>query len=279
MKTRLLDLFEFEAVLDAPADGGGTPAEPAAPAAPDGGGEPAPAGVPAAPAEPPAGETPAAPAIDWASPEAQAAIADVLDAREQQAEQARQQATLEERQQTEFSDIEEAFGLLGITPDRLNAYLGRLNEPLQAVAEQVQQQQAVEWVDQQLKGLAPAHPDLLGDGLKLAELTGEDGQPLFNEADVALGNRNAVLFAAAALNQAGVQDHSAALAEAAKQVSARDEMIGRIAVERFKRELQAGGTAAVDLSGGATGGVSRLTGIEGGDELAVARRINAERSV
>lgn len=275
-------LVMYEAVLDAPADGAPAPADPAVP---DGGGSPAPAdpGIGAADGQPEPASPAAPPPIDWASPEAQGALQQAIDQREQAQQQAQIEAEQAAAAQHEFSDVEEALSLLGLAPERFQAYLGRANAPLAQVAQQIEQQRVTEWVDGQLTGLGNAHPDLLGDGVtKLSELVNDDGQPLFNTGDVALSNKNAVLFAASALSsaaqQAGQQvDYAATMADGARQVAARDDLIGKIAVERFKQQIAAGGSAPHVPSGGGSG-TTQLSGLEGGDELAVARRIVAERS-
>lgn len=275
-------LIDFEPDGDGIPDAAAAPEPPAAPAAaPDGGGGPEPAASPpgaagdAAPAASPA----APPAIDWGSADAQAALQAAIDQREQNTAEAQRQAELAAQRQGEFSDIEEAFEMLGVAPDRMRDYLGRANPALAQAAQQFEQQQVLEWVDGQLKTLAATHPDLLGDGIaKLSEFVTDDGAPIFNSDDISLSNRNAVLFAASALQQAGIADHSSAITEAAKQVTARDEQVGKIAVERYKQSLRSVGTAPNLPSGGGTGGSTQLSGLEGGDELAVARRINAERA-
>lgn len=275
-------ILELEAVPDAGAGGEAPPADAgsegggAAGAAPDAG---AAAGGETTPVEP---AVPAAtPAIDWDSPEVADRIAHVVEQREQAAAQAAADEQARVEAQTEWSDVEEGLSLLGIDPSRFKEYLGVQNAPLAQVAEQVQAAEAVKWVDGQLAELGKTHPDLLGPGIEsLAEFKTDDGAAMFDPADVSLANRNAVLFAASALEQAarssGQQiDHGAALSEGAKQVAQRDDLVGKIAVERYKRDLSGSGNAPADISGGGAG-VSRLTGLEGGDELAVARRINAE---
>lgn len=273
-------IVELETSPDAggeapPASDAGTEGGGAADAAPDAGAAAGvePAGEPAAPAA----TTP----IDWESPEVQAQLEQAVERREQAAAQAAAEAQAREAAKTEWSDVEEGLQLLGIDPARFKDYLGVQNAPLAQVAERVQAEEAVKWVDGQLAELGKAHPDLLGSGIAaLGELKNDAGEPLFNPDDVSLANRNAVLFAASALRQAaeerGVQvDNAAVITEGAKQVAQRDELVGKIAVERYKRDLAGTGSAPSDISGGGAG-VTHLSGLEGGDELAVARRINAE---
>lgn len=271
----------FEAVVDAPAD---APASDPAPAEPDGGGEPA-APTPGA-ADGIADPTPAAtPTIDsWLeSDEGQQRLNQQFEQWQSQREQAAQAQQEAERRQaeqaTEFTDVEEALSLLGLSPDRFRAYIDSANAPLTAVAAKVQAQEAALWVSQSIDALAQTHPDLLSEDLgKLSELVGEDGQPMFDLGQVRESNKIAVTHLADSLQRTYRLDNAKAIQESAKAVEARDKTIARIAVERYKQELRTASTARPDLSGGGTNGTTHLTGVEGGDELALARRWSRENS-
>lgn len=283
-----LDRFVFD--FEVP-DGGGAPDGGAAADADTGGGGAAPAeSDTGAAADVDAGaSTPAAtPAVDWESPEVQDRINAAIEQREQfratqAAEQERQAQFQQERQQGQ-SALEEKLALLDITPDELRELFNGDNAPLREAAAELQNQKLAAQVDTMLTGLGAAHPDLLGDGIgALAEFVKDDGSPIFDQDEVALANRNAVLFAASALDQAarsagGQLDNQTALAEAAKQVSTRDKLVGEIAVQRYMRELSGTGNAARDLGNGGSGGTDHGTGLEGGDELSIARRFNTERA-
>lgn len=290
-----IDLYELETAVDASADGGapaatepasaGDNGDPAATAAPNAGAaagtdDGTPSGEPAAGS--PFNFT------EWAStPEGREQLGSTFQswAAEQQAAQAAEAAAAAAAAENPFSDIEEGLGLLGIDPARFREYMGAQNAPLAEAAQEIQAQKSIAWVDGQLSELGAAKPDLLGEGVgKLAELTGEDGSPLFNPDDVLQANKTAVLQAASAIEtvaaQAGRQVSSAdALKQAVDTVAARDEQIAKIAVERYKRELAGVGTAATDLSGGGASGAVATSGLEGGDEMAVARRFAREHGL
>lgn len=284
-----LDRFVFD--FEVP-DGGGAPDGGATAADTDtGGGGAAPAeSDTGAAADVDAGaSTPAAtPAVDWESPEVQDRINAVIEQREQfranEAAEAERQAQASQQRQQGQSALEEKLALLDITPDELREFFGEANAPLREAAQELQNQKLVAQVDTMLTGLGAAHPDLLGDGVaQLAEFVKDDGTPIFDQDEVALANRHAVLFAASALDQAarsagGSLDNQTALAEAAKQVSTRDKLIGDIAVQRYRRELGGVGNAARDLGNGGSGGTDHASGLEGGDELSIARRFNTERA-
>lgn len=273
--------------------------EPAAPAPagePSGGPTATDAGaaVPSPEGEP-SGE-PAAPAPfnfgEWAqTPEGRQELGSTFQtwAETQASEQAAREAAEARANENPFSDVEEALGLLGIDGGRFREYVGgvngSVNAPLFEAANELQTQKSVAWVDSQLAGLGTAHPDLLGDGVdKLAEIVDAEGNPLFNPEEVRGLNRNAVLFGASALSTASLDAngnptlaHDVALSEAAKQVAARDEVVGKVAVQKYIADLENRGTAPRSVDGnGAAGGIFP-TGIEGGDETHVARRIIAER--
>lgn len=292
MKT---DLYELETAADASADGG-------APAA----AEPAPAGDsgdPAATAAPnagaaagtddgtPSGEPAAGSPFDFsewaATPEGREQLGTTFQtwASEQQAARDAETAAAAAAAENPFSDIEEGLGLLGIDPARFREYMGVQNAPLAEAAQELQAQKSIAWVDGQLSELGTAKPDLLGEGVgKLAEFTGEDGTPLFNPEEVLQANKTAVLQAASAIEtvaaQNGRQVSSAdALKQAVETVAGRDEQIAKIAVARYQRELAGVGSAASDLSGGGASGAAASTGLEGGDEMAVARRFAREHGL
>lgn len=274
-------VFDFETVADAPvADAGAADTGSAsADAGNDGAAAPADVGAATDAAAAPVVAEPT-PSIDWSSPDAQQALQQAINAREQSNLETQRQTEAQEARQTEFSDVEDALGLLGLTPDRIQAYFGRINEPFAQVAAKVQEQEQVAWVTGELGKLGTAHPDLLGEGVdKLSEFIDDDGKPLFDVAEVKQENQRAALYAAAAISQAnpGI-DHTVALAEGAKAVAARDAIVGKAAVEQFKRQLSGTGNAAVDIASGADG-ATRITGLEGGDELAFARRFSAEHNL
>lgn len=291
------DLYELEAVVDAGVGGDGGAGDQGsggdAAGAGDGGqgGAGADAGAAVASTSGAGDGTPAPVAFDfneWAqTDEGRQQLGSTFTswAEQQQAQAREAEAAAARAQENPFSDVEEGLGLLGIDAARFKEYLGVQNAPLMSVAEKVQNQEAVQWVDGQLTSLGQTHPDLLGEGVdKLSELVDDEGAPLFAPDEVRGMNRNAVLYAASALQNASVDatgnptlGHDVALAEGAKQTAARDQLVAKIAVERFKAELQNSGNAPRDLGGGG-GGAERITGLEGGDELTVARRINAERT-
>jgi hypothetical protein len=230
-------------------------------------------------------EAPATPpTIDWNSPEAQQAFESYIQQREQQAQWEAQQAAETEAQQGQFANIEEAFQLLGISPDQLQAYFSQFTAPFQPAIQQFQAQQAWQQVNGYLSGdLATQHPDLLGQGVDaLADLTTEDGKPLFNPGEIKTANERAILMAAAGAAQAAQQegygnvDTNQLLAFAAEQVRQRDETVGKIAVERYKRELQNAAGAATDVTGTGGQGIPSPR-ITEGDELAYARAFLAGR--
>jgi hypothetical protein len=206
------------------------------------------------------------------------------------AEQARH-AEAAAQQASEFDDIKEAFSLLGIDTDRfdafLNARLGNTVAPLAEAAQQFQAEQSMKQITAHLEQLGTQHPDLLGDGIgKLAEITGDDGQPLFNPDQVREQNQSAVISTTVGILEAS-KDASGnptipwtvAAEHAAKAVADRDAVMKRIGVEEFKRQMTGTAGAAVDVTGTGTGGAQRLTGVEGGDELTVARRFAQEHGL
>lgn len=275
-------LFDFEAVADAaPADVGAADPGSASADAGDGGAAASPADVGAATSVADPAAPPSAPQIDWDSPDAQARINAALDAREQAATQAHADAQRQQEQASEFDDIKEAFEMLGIPADRFEAFLanrlGQQTAPFQQAAEKIQQQEQLAWVDSALGQLGTKHVDLLGEGVdKLSELVDDEGKSLFNPDEVRQHNREAVLYAAAGLQNALQLDHGQALTRGADAVAARDAIIGKVAVQQYIRRLETSGAAPTDISGGGATGAGRLTGIEGGDELTIARRWAAE---
>lgn len=293
MREHLLDL---ETVVDASADGGVPAATEPAPA---GGGDPGGTAAPNAGAAAgtddgtPSGEpSPGSPSEfnfgEWAAtPEGREQLGTTFQSwtQDQQAAADAQAAAEAAAAENPFSDIEEGLGLLGIDPSRFREYIGRENAPLVQVAQRIQAQESNAWVESQLTELGTANPDLLGAGVDaLAELTGEDGQALFDVDAVRQANRLAVLHTASVLETTaasnGVQINSAdAIKQAVATVSERDQQIGKIAVQRYIREMQGIGGAATDLSGGGSSGVTSSTGLEGGDEMAVARRFAREHGL
>jgi hypothetical protein len=289
------DLFELETTPDAGTGDGGTgdtgsTGASASDGAGGGGqsGAGGDAGAAAASTEASASGAPAAPAAfdfnEWAStPEGREQLGSTFEswASDRQAAQAAAEAAAAAAAENPFADIEEGLGLLGIDAARFREYLGVQNAPLTEAAQKIQAQESIAWVDGQLTELATTKPDLLGEGVaKLAEIVGEDGQPLFKADEVLQANKTAVLQAASAIETVaaanGQQVSSAdALKQAAETVSARDEQIAKIAVERYKRELGGVGAAATDLTGNGSSGVGS-TGDIGGDEMTVARRIIRE---
>lgn len=235
---------------------------------------------------------PAAPAAfdfsEWAAtPEGREQLGTTFEtwAGERQAAETAREAAAAAAAENPFADIEEGLGLLGIDPARFREYMGVANAPLAEAAQEIQAQKSIAWVDSQLTELAGVKPDLLGEGVgKLAEFVGEDGQPLFKPDEVLQANKTAVLQAASAIETVaaanGQQVSSAdALKQATETVSARDDQIGKIAVQRYIRELSGVGAAATDLSGNGSSGVTSTTGLEGGDEMAVARRFAREHGL
>lgn len=231
--------------------------------------------------------TPVAPSFnfdEWAaSDEGQQQLGETFEtwATRRAEAQAQAEAAAQAAAQNPFADVEEALGLLGIDPERWAAFNAHINAPALEAAARMQAEQATEWVDQQLTGLGEQHPDLLGTLEGLAELKNAEGEPLFKPEEVLTANRNAVLFAASALEQAARADGKQlapdkALALGVEQTMKRDEVIGKIAVEKYKAELSAVGGAARDLTGTGGGGTER-TEVQG-DELALARRLIADRA-
>lgn len=296
------DLFEQETVADASVGGDGGAGSASDGGSGDGGGQVAPADAGAAAVGATDGGTPtgdaaapAAPAFDfgeWSStPEGRQQLGSTFQtwAQEQAAEQAAQEAAAARAAENPYSDVEEALGLLGIDGGRFREYVGGVNgtanAPLFEAANELQTQKSIAWVDQQLAGLGTAHPDLLGEGVdKLAEMVDAEGQPLFDAAEVRDLNRNAVLFGASALSTASLDAqgnptlaHDVALSEAAKQVAARDQIVGKVAVQKYIADLENRGNAPRSVDGNGASGATFLSGTEGGDETTIARRIIQER--
>lgn len=290
------DLFEFEAVADAGVGGDGGVGDAGsgggdAAGGGDGGqgGAAADAGAAAASTTEAGDGTPAPAAFnfgEWAqTEEGRQELGTTFRSWAEQEQTAAREAELAAQRATEnpWTDIEEGLGLLGIDPQRFREYNAHLNAPLTSVAERVQNQEAVQWVDQQLTQIGSAHGDLLGEGVdKLAELVDDEGNQLFNPDEVRGANRTAVLYVASALQNASVDasgnptlGHDVALSEAAKQVDARDQIVAKIAIQKYIADLENRGSAPRDLSGGPSG-AQLPSGLEGGDELTVARRIIAE---
>jgi hypothetical protein len=280
-----IDLLELETVADAPIDGG-TGEAPAPVAEPTDGGTPAPADGGAEPT--PAGEPPAEqPAINWDSPEARQAFEQWQADREAQAAAEAEAAQFGEQQQTKMQAVEEALGLLGLDINDFREALGidQAIAPLTEVAQEYQQQKAVEQIQDGLKQLGQQHPDLLGDGVNaLGELKDEAGNALFNPDEIRQTNQQAVISVTVGVLEASKDPRTGqptipwtqAAETAAKVVADRDATVRKIAVEQYRRQLEGVSGAPTGVDGGGAGGVARLTGIEGGDETTIARRWLAE---
>lgn len=234
---------------------------------------------------------PAAPTVDWNSPEAQQAFEQWTAAREQAAQQAAAQQAAAEQEQNRFAPVEEALGLLGIDPSEFKAYMQQqvtpTLAPLAEAAQQFQNQQSLEQITAALNQLGQSHPDLLGDGVnQLAEFKDDQGQPLFNPAEVRDTNQGAVVSAAVGILEASKDSQgnptvpwTQAIQQAASTVAARDQIVAKAAVEQYKRQLGAAAGAPRDITnGGTAAGVGSL-GDVAGDELAVARRFVQERGL
>lgn len=235
-------------------------------------------------AGPPATPTP----VDWNSPEARQAFEQWQAERDQAAQQAELEAAQQAQRQGRFSQIEDGLAMLGIDPaefkDYMQSLVGPNLQPLAEAAQQYQAEQSVRQINEQLAQLGASHPGLLGDDVgKLADFKTDDGQPLFNVGDIKQQNQSAVVSATVGILEASKDatgqptvPWTTALEHAAKTVQARDEIIKQIGREEFKRELAGVSAAATDITGGGTGGAARVTGVEGGDEIALARRWASE---